>query len=73
MTRAEPKISDIVVEIVTFFLVQPHKRRCPKQCCNGLVAQKKYKKSRKKVQILPQKSTPSVFDSIVISYLKVIE
>ena len=30
MTIAEPKISDVVVEKVTFFLVQLHKRRCPK-------------------------------------------
>ena len=29
MTIAEPKISDVVVEKVTFFLVQRHKRRCP--------------------------------------------
>ena len=30
ITIAEPKISNVVVEKVTFFLVQPHKRRCPK-------------------------------------------
>ena len=35
MTRAKPKISDIVVEKVTFFLVQPHKRRCPKVSDTG--------------------------------------
>ena len=35
MTIAEPKISDVVVEKVTFFLVQPHKRRCPKVSDTG--------------------------------------
>ena len=30
------------------------------QCCHGLVAPKKYKKSRKKVRIVPQKSTKKV-------------
>ena len=30
MTVVEPKISDVVVKNVTFFLVQPPKRRSPK-------------------------------------------
>ena len=30
MTVAEPKISDVVVKNVIFFLVQPPKRRSPK-------------------------------------------
>ena len=44
----------------SIFAVGPHNSRVPLQCCHGLDAQKKYKKLRKKVQIVPQKSTKKV-------------
>ena len=49
-----------IVNALTYNAVLSYCNVLHSQCCHRLVAPKKYKKSRKKVQIVPQKSTKKI-------------